>query len=324
MKKGKQQSVKSSSARTASRSKGTQRGSTGTRARASSANRGTSKKRKKTASLSSSSTKRSSAKRSVARTVKQRKGTKPRVRVASPSANARRKKTAPIQSKRRKSSPPRVRVASSRVPKKGKLRTSFPPKGRISPVFAKYVEPVTEERRVTYAQVTVDLSYTGEEVGEDEIDPDDYETEEEYLRAVKRARKKSRRTFPLKLGYYTKKSVAKLDSEDIEEILRSKYGDRATLKGVEGFLQRKPDSERRGVYFTKKRAKRAARAAQIRETKKERSRAFQAERRGKAFEKAASSLTEENRRLKAELNALKSLKKSSSHRAPRNRRGTRR
>lgn len=200
-----------------------------------------------------------------------------------------------------------------------KLPLRFPKKGDISPVFAKYVDPVGDVKRVTYAQVEVDFSYEGDL---EDLEESDFETEEEYERAVRKLSKKKRRIVPLKIGYYTRKSIKRLDFEDIREAAhRHKgWGQRVTLISVKGFLQRKPDKERRGVYFTKKRAKRAARATNIRETKKLKGRAHRAEVRNKASDKALAEMARRLAITEAENRALK----ESKHHARKRRRGTRR
>jgi len=101
----------------------------------------------------------------------------------------------------------------------------------MSPVFRKYVRPVGATRGVTYA--IADVGY------------------------VSPPNRISVRRFPVKLGYHNRASAARLTSEDVADLLRSLHGDQQELLDVVGIVQRRPKSERKGVYFTKAAQKRA-------------------------------------------------------------------
>lgn len=269
----------------------------GTRASASRASKSTSVKSRKTSRGKSTSSKHSAPKpRAVTRS---RKATRPKARSAP-------KRAKPKSTPKRSTSKSKATLAATRsarakrsaskdkrsrgakVPARPRisntLRHGFPKRGTISPVFAKYVEEVTDDRRVTYVQVEGAFFYAGEDEEGEEI--------------RKRGR---RRSIPVKLGYFTRDEVDALSREDVEELVAEKYGDKFKLYAIHGFLHRKPDEERKGVYFTKARAKKAARAALARENKQLRSKIHHHKRAAKADAIAKRTLAEENTILRAQL-----------------------
>lgn len=243
----------------------------------------------------------SSKQPSAARTVKRTKDTEHRapmrVRASRVGSGTRANKSKTSKgkshgSKRTSSKNKRTRASNRKLSQvaKRRFRTGFPTRGNISPIFAKYMMPVGYQRHVTYAMATVRYVYIGE--GDDE--------------------KTKRRTakVPIAMGYLTKKEVAELTFDDVQDAVENLKGPRAQVLEVHGFVQRKPVKQREHVMFTKKDQARHDRSRKRTDVIKANKARAASDRIRKTTEKANKKLATENALLKAEIKRLQLVTRS--------------
>jgi hypothetical protein len=98
----------------------------------------------------------------------------------------------------------------------------------MSPTFRKYTRPITTGRR--------ERAFAIAEVSN--------------IQSGKRSR--SFKSFPIPLGYMTKREVENITFDEVQANLNTFKGQKATVDRIVGFLQVKPTKERVGIRFDKK------------------------------------------------------------------------